>query len=128
MIVQYFMADGRCIIEKSAINARYIEMRDGDHPITNDSVWQDNKRRRQPIMVVFEGCLSPLGADMTEEDVISLLTEIELIKLGFKKPTVSKMWGRALARLFGQITKVGLSGLIFLFIAYFVIMSMIEGY
>jgi len=101
MMIQYFTVDGRCLIEKSNIDARYIEMRDGYHPITNDSVWQDDTRMRPPILAIFEGVTPPLGADMTDEDLETLLKEIELIKLGFKKPSVSKMFWRALVA-FGQ--------------------------
>lgn len=127
MIIQHFMADGRCIVEKSNINARYIELRDGDHPITNDGVWQDDKRTRQPIMVVFEGCLAPLGADMTEEDVRSIMTEIELIKMAMKRASVSKMWTRALARMFEAVFKYGLPALILIFVGYNIIQAMLAG-
>ena len=127
MIIQYFTAEGRCIIEKTRLSARYLEMRDGDHPLTNDSVWQDDKRTRQPILVIHEGCLGPFGADMTEEDIISIMTEIELIKLSYKKPSVSKMWTRAIARMFEWIVSKGLMILIIAMIGYFVLQSILQG-
>lgn len=127
LIIQYFRNDGTCRIEKSNINARYIEMMDGDHPVTNDSVWQDNKRRRQPILAIFEGVLGPLGSDMAEEDIISLLTEIELIKLGFKKASVSKMWMRSLERIFEFIRTKALYIGIIAFVLYMLASSVMEG-
>lgn len=127
MIIQYFTVDGRCKIEKSNVNARYIEMPDGDHPITNDSVWQDDKRTRQPILCIFEGVTPPLGADMSAEDIESLLTEIELIKLGFKKASVSKMWWRALERVMDFIVKKGLYIGVIAFALFFVGQAMLQG-
>ena len=127
MIIQYFTAEGRCLIEKTRLSARYLEMRDGDHPITNDSVWQDDKRIRQPILVIHEGCLGPFGADMTEEDIISIMTEIELIKLSYKHPSVSKMWMRGMGRMFEWFWSRGVMLLIFGMIAYFVLQSILEG-
>lgn len=78
-------------------------------------------------MCIFEGVLPPLGADMTEEDVESILTEIELIKLGFKKASVSKMWARALARAFEWLYARGLPLAIFGFAAYMVATSFMNG-
>lgn len=125
MIIQYFRTDGTCKIEKANVNARYIEMPDGMHPLTNDSVWQDDKRRRQPIVCIFEGVLPPLGADMTVEDVESILTEIELIKLGFKKVSVSKMWARAFARVVDFFISKALYIGIIIFVLYMIVQAML---
>lgn len=127
MMIQYFTVDGRCIITKSNVNARYIELPDGYHPISNDSVWQDDKRMRQPILSIFEGVTPPLGADMSEEDLKNLMREIELIKLGFKKPSVSKMWMRLLAQIGQVIWKYGAMAFIAVFIGYFLVQAMIGG-
>ena len=127
MIIQNFQPDGICIIEKARVSSRFIEMRDGYHPLTNDSVWQHDKRRQQPILVIFDGCLGPLGADMTEEDLKTILTEIEMIKLSFKKPTVSKLWARWFQMIFRGVFKYGIMLLIFMMIAYYLILTMYQG-
>ena len=128
MTIQYFTVDGRCIIDRSTVGSRYLEMRDGYHPVTNDSMWQDDKRMRPPMICIFEGVTPALGASMAHEDIKVLFTEMTAIRRCHKQPSVSKMWLRALANMFRSILKVGLPTIIFIFIAYFVIMSMIQGY
>ena len=114
-------------MEKTRVNARYLEMPDGDHPMTNDSFWQHSERRQIPIIAFFEGVPGALGSDMVAKDMENMLTEIELIKLSFRNPGVSKMWVRAVMRLFGGLFKIGLPTLIFIFMAYFVVQAMLEG-
>lgn len=127
MIIQNFLPDGSCVIEKARVNTRFLELPDGYHPLTNDSVWQDDKRRQQPILVVFDGCLGPLGADMTEEDIKTLLTEIEMIKLAFKKPTISRMWMRWLSKMFSAMLKYGVTTIVFIMMAYYIGIAMYQG-
>ena len=114
-------------VEKTKLNARYIEMPDGYHPITNDSVWQDDKRMRQPTLILVEGCLGPIGADMTEGDVSSMLKEVEIIKRSHKPQHISKMWMRALQRFFDFLVAKGFPVLILVFVAYVLFMSVQGG-
>ena len=127
MMIQYFTVDGRCVIERSNVDARYIEMRDGYHPISNDSVWQDDKRRRQPIMAIFEGILGPLGSDMGVEDVRGLLREAQIIKRSHKSQSISKMWARALQRILKFILTMGLPTAIILFAIVIIAQALMEG-
>ena len=128
MMIQYFTVDGRCVIERSNVNARYIEMRDGYHPITNDSVWQDNLRRRQPIMAIFEGVLGPLGSDMSVEDVKGILREVQIIKRSHKSQSISKMWARALQRIFQFILTAGVPTAIIIFAIIIIAQALLEGF
>ena len=127
MLVQYHRVDGTMSIEKTRLNARYIEMLDGYHPITNDSVWQDDKRMRQPTMIIVEGCLGPIGADMTENDVSAMLKEVEIIKRSHKPQSISKMWMRMLRRLFDFIFTRGFPVLILVFVGYVLVSSFSGG-
>jgi hypothetical protein len=127
MMIQYFTVDGRCVIEKANVNARYIEMRDGYHPITNDSVWQDSKRLKPPVMAIFEGVLGPLGSDMSVQDVKGILLEVQIIKRSHKTQSISKMWMRALARVFEFVYTRGIPIGIIIFALYFVGSAMLKG-
>ena len=125
--ILHFTVTGQAMMEKTRVNARYLEMPDGDHPMTNDSFWQDSERRQMPIIAFFEGVPGALGSDMVAKDMENILTEIELIKLSFRNQGVSKMWVRAIMRMFGGVFKVGLPTLIFIFMAYFIVQAMLEG-
>lgn len=118
MIVQYHRVDGTMRVEKTKLNARYIEMPDGYHPITNDGVWQDDRRKGPPMMVIVEGVLGPIGADMTETDVSGMLTEVEIVKRSHKPQHISRMWMRALQRFFDFVGSRGIPTLIVIFIGY----------
>jgi hypothetical protein len=93
----YLTVDGRARIESANIRARMVEEPDGYHPLTNDSVWQDSKRRREPVLVLTEGVLGPYGSSMAEEDILHLLFDIDLAERAFKLQSVSKMWQRSIA-------------------------------
>jgi hypothetical protein len=127
MKVLYFTVDGRVVHENSNVNARFIEMRDGYHPITNDSIWQDTRRLRPPILAMFEGVLGPQGSSMAEQDVKGLLLEVEIIKRAHRKPSISKMWLRALMRIVEWIYSKGILLFITLFAGYFILQAMIGG-
>jgi len=125
--ILYFTNDGRVVIEKTNINARYLELPDGYHPITNDSIWQDSKRMRDPVLPVFEGVLGPLGSDMIETDVKTMITEAEIIKKSHKKLNISKMWVRVLQRMGSWLYKYGLLLFVSIFIIYTIIKAFIGG-
>ena len=107
MKLMYVTAEGLCKVENTRISARNIEMPDGPHPRTNDSVWQDSKRLRPPVMLIIEDVLPPYGASMAHEDVKTRIYEVKLASMAFKQPSVSKMWQRALARYFEYAMKYG---------------------
>ena len=126
-MILFATVDGQTTIERSNVNARYIEMRDGYHPITNDSVWQDSKRLRAPIMFIPEGVLGPLGSDMAERDVRGMLLEVEIIKRSHRNPSISKMWIRKLAALFDWIFKRGSIIMLMLMFGYVFITMATQG-
>lgn len=101
----YLMNDGGSRIENAKINARMIEMPDGYHPLTNDSVWQDSKRRKNPVLFIIQGVLRPYGATMAKEDIFSILYDIELAEQGFRTQSVSKMWQRQIAAILSWMGK-----------------------
>ena len=63
---------------------------------------------------------------MENEDVSSVLYEIELAEKAFKKQNVSKMWWRALVALGDWFMKYGLWLGIMSFILYFLASSMLN--
>jgi len=101
----FLTVDGRARVENTRIGTRLIEEADGYHPLTNDSVWQDAERLRPPAIVLIQGVLGGYGSNMTREDVLTTLYEIELAERAFKPPSVSKIWQRNLAWLFGAFSK-----------------------
>ncbi len=78
-------------------------------------------------MIIIQGVRGPYGATMENEDVSSVLYEIELAERAFKGPSVSKMWQRALLRLFEFIYSKGLMILIMIFFGYFIAQAMLAG-
>jgi len=93
--------DGRAKVEKTrSITTRLIEMPDGNHAYTSDSVWQDVGRRQAPIMLIFQGIFAPHGATMADKDAEQVLYEIDVAEFALKPPSVSKMWQRSFQRIF----------------------------
>lgn len=123
--VFYFMVDGSASVEKIRRIPPLLEMPDGYHPVTNDSVWQDAKRIRDPIMVLIQRVRAPYGGTMENEDVSNVLFEIELDERAFKKHKVSKMWARAFERVVDFILTKGIFILILIFIGYFIVQAML---
>ncbi len=128
MRIVYFTVDGRAIIEKTKTNPRLLEMPDGYHPVTNDSVWQHAKRTMDPVLVIIQGVRGPYGGTMENEDVSSVLYEIELAERAFKKPRISKMWMRTLERLVDFFLSKGLYIGIIIFVLYFVAQAMMGAF
>jgi len=102
MKLVYLTVDGRAKIESTKIRERLVEMPDGYHPITNDSVWQDVERKRDSMLMIVEGVRAPYGGTMETEDIKLLLYDMELKERAFKPQGVSKMWWRAFGR-FGEL-------------------------
>lgn len=127
MRIIYITVDGRAVVEKTKTTARILEMPDGYHPVTNDSVWQDSKRILEPMLLVIQGVRGPFGATMENEDVSSLLYEIELDERAFRKPRVSKMWMRSLERIFDFLQTKGLYIGVLGFALYFIAQAMLKG-
>lgn len=113
--------------EKTRTIPRLLEMPDGYHPITNDSVWQDYKRTMDPLLIIIQGVRGPYGGTMENKDVSSVLYEIELAERAFKKPRISKMWMRSLERLFEFLSTKGLYIGMIAFVLYFLGQSMLSG-
>ena len=101
----YLTNEGSVRVENAKIGTRLVEMPDGYHPVTNDGIWQDAKRRAAPVMVLMQGVLGPYGSSMTEEDTLNVLLEIELAERAFKPQSVSKMWQRQLAAIIAWFGK-----------------------
>lgn len=123
----YFKVDGSATIEKVRHIPPLLEMPDGYHPVTNDSVWQHAKRVMDPVMVIIQRVRAPYGGTMENEDVRNVLFEIELEEAAFKKHKVSKMWMRAFEGIIDFILTKGIFILILIFIAYFLVQSMLGG-
>ena len=127
MLVFYLTVEGLAKKEKMHLNKRMVEMIDGNHPVTNDSVWQDARRRRPPVMVIIQGVRGPYGATMEIEDVSSVLYEIENDERAFRPPSVSKMWLRQLTAIGSWLMKSGLYVAIMLLVVYLLWSSVLGG-
>jgi len=127
MLVFYLTVDGRAVKEKVKLKQRMIEMPDGNHPITNDSVWQDARRRRPPVMIIVQGVRGPYGATMENEDVSSILYEIECDERAFRPPSVSKMLWRQLTAVGSWLMKSGFYVAIMLLVVYLLWSSVLGG-
>lgn len=99
MYLIYLGVDGSARLERAAVRERLIEMPDGIHPVTNDSVWQDAKRIRQPAMVFIQGVRAAYGSTMEAKDIELVLYDLEVKERALKKPKISKMWVRTLAAI-----------------------------
>ena len=101
MRLVYPTFDGRAKVEKTrSIATRLVEMPDGDHAYTSDSVWQDARRLQAPIMLIFQGRYAPYGATTANEDAEQVLFEIDCAEFAMKPPSVSKIWQRGIQRIF----------------------------
>lgn len=123
----YLTNEGKARIENAKIGTRLVEMPDGYHPVTNDGVWQDSKRRSDAVMVLMQGVLGPYGSSMTEEDTLNVLLEIELAERAFKPQSVSKMWQRSLAAMFDWFMKYGIILFIVAITGYAIVNSLTGG-
>ncbi len=109
MRLMYLTYDGQAKMEKTrALQTRQIEMPDGVHSYTNNSVWQDAKRLREPIIIISQGLHAPLGATNAREDALQELYEIKLASKALRNPSVSKMLTRKIERAIDWVTTNGI--------------------
>jgi hypothetical protein len=127
MKIFYLTVDGMCKIENTRVRARNLEMPDGPHPITNDSVWQDAKRLRPPVMTIIQDVFAAYGGSMAAEDIKIRMYEIEMASKAFKSPSLSKMWQRAFARIVDFVMKYGIPLFIVAMAGYAVINQLLGG-
>jgi hypothetical protein len=109
MKLVYLTNDGKARVETAKVGTRLIEMPDGYHPITNDSVWQDAARKSDGMMILFQGVLPAYGGTMAEHDTLNVLREVEYAEKSFKPMSNSKMWQRSLAGLWTFGMKYGIT-------------------
>jgi hypothetical protein len=124
MKILYLKVDGMCRVENWKVNARNLEMPDGPHPVTNDSIWQDSKRLGPAVMMVVQDVLGPYGASMASEDVKTRMYEVKLASMAFRPPSISKMWQRMLANAFDWLMKYGIIIFIVIMAGYSVLGSL----
>jgi hypothetical protein len=127
MKILYLKVDGTCKVENWKVNARNLEMLDGPHPVTNDSIWQDSKRLGPAVMMVIQDVLGPYGASMASEDVKTRMYEVKLASMAFRQPSISKMWQRMLANAFDWLMKYGIILFIVAMAGYSVLTSLTGG-
>lgn len=94
----YLAVDGKARLENWSPNKNVVEMPDGLHPVTNDGVWQDARRRKPPLMLMTQGAFPAWGSSMAHHDVGNVLYSTELAERAFRPQSVSKMWVRALVQ------------------------------
>ena len=127
MKILYVKVDALCKVENWKVNARNLEMPDGPHPVTNDSVWQDSKRVGPAVMLILQDVFPPYGASMAAEDVKTRMYEVKLASMAFKSPSISKMWQRWLANIFEWFMKYGIILFIIAISGYAVLNSLTGG-
>lgn len=127
MKILYRKVDGLCKVENWKVNARNLEMPDGPHPVTNDSVWQDSKRIGPAVMMIDQDVFPPYGASMAAEDVKTRMYEVKLASMAFKSPSISRMWQRWFANAFEWFMKYGIILFIIAISGYAVLNSLTGG-
>lgn len=125
----YFRVDGSATVESARLDYRLIEMPDGPHPLTNDSVWQHAKRRFPPIVFFMQDVLPAYGASMHHEDIKTQVFGTKLKQMALKDPTgrMSKVWIRRIEAFFEFLWSRGAIILVALFIIYNVASAMFGG-
>lgn len=107
-ILRYITQDGRMIEEKTRINERYIEERDGLHPMTNDCVFQDGQRRKDNSILIAEGVTTPIFSKLGHQDMENFFREYVVAESKFKQPTISKIWKRTFLAISDWIMSYGI--------------------
>lgn len=115
------------IEQKTTINERYIEMRDGFHPMTNDCVFQDSQRRRDNSILIAEQCTIPLMSKTGDPEMETLIREYIVAESKFKQPTVSKMWARTFRAIGAWLAAYGIPLCIGLFVIGVVANALLQG-
>lgn len=99
-------ADGHATVENLKLGGeRMIEAADGNHPVTYDSIWQDAKRLREPIIVFAQFARPAYGAKFDEKDLQRLLYEMKLREKAFKPSRVNRIWWRKVEELGSWLVK-----------------------
>lgn len=106
--IVYVTKGGDATIERTKEPSENIlEMPDGDHPLTNDSFWQDENRRMNPVLFIVQGVRAPYGGTMEQDDIKRVLYDMDLRERAFKRQSVSKMSWRFLGRMGEWVIKYG---------------------
>lgn len=124
MRLLYITVDGRCVPEKCSADVDFIQMPDGLHPMTNDSVWQDARRVKDSLLIIIKGVRGPYGAVMENDDVSRALYALKVKENAFQKAKVSKMWTRKFAAFMDALGRYGFYIGVAALIIYVVLMSM----
>ena len=128
MRLLFVRPDGTVYVEKMNLNKKLIELQDGGYyPAPPEAVWNDRKHRRGTLMLYFSGLLSPIGAKMPLEYIWAIQDEFEVVKVGRKPMSISKLWIRRLQAFFQWFATYGLTILIILFIGLTVLYSLLTG-
>lgn len=127
MRLLYFTVDGRCTPDKCKADVEFIQMPDGLHPMTNDSVWQDARRVKDSLLIIIKGVRGPYGSVMENDDVSRNLYGLEVKEHAFQRARVSKMWHRALANFMDGLGRYGFYLGVGALIIYVVVTSLFPG-
>jgi hypothetical protein len=104
-----------------------IEMKDGYHPVTRDSVYQDIDRKKDPICIIWQGITPPQGAQTTDEYMNNLLLTIEMVRMSRRQQSVSRIWFRRLQAAGDWLLTYGVTAMIFLFLGAVLLNSFLGG-
>lgn len=123
----YLSVTGHAYAENLKATTSLVEMKDGYHPITNDSVFRDRERKDDAIVVIWQGVAAPEGANQTRQFITDVFVDIEIKKMAHDRKKVNKIWHRQVAAIIGAVAKYGLQLIIFIIIAYILVDAFIGG-
>lgn len=119
--------DGQSRAEKVKLDTLLIEMKDGYHPVTRDSVYQDIERKKDPICLLWQGVTPPQGAETTDDYMKNLLLTIEMVRMSRRQQSISKMWFRKLQAGMNWMMSYGMMLIIMVFVAIVLSQSLLGG-
>lgn len=94
MRVFYTTSSGLATVEEVKPHVRVIEMKDGLHTITKDSVYRDIENERNAMVFIWQDVTPSQGGSLTEDALLS----IEVAKMNRQSTKISRYWKRKYAR------------------------------
>ncbi len=125
--VIYATVDKRARIESASLQFDQFEEPDGDHLITSDSVWQDAKRMRPPIVLFMQNVFLAYGSTAGRQQIYTGIYQMKADEINSRPASVSKMNWRVLEQLFDWLRENLFYIFVIALVAYAIIPSLING-
>jgi len=86
--------------------------------VNPDAIWHDDQRRRGSIMLVWCGFVNPEGSDLHREAIYDIQDECEIVKVGRKTQSISKLWMRRIGQILDGAMKYGVTIFLLILMGY----------